>query len=121
MNPQPVTVNRNLVGVIGLVLLAASGVLTLAGGAERTQDMWAGACLKVGLVMAAFWLALPSITSNPELGRASWAALLGAIAVALVVARTKVPMKVVLPVLAAFVLAIRVLRPRGAPPPRPRR
>ena len=109
-----------MVGVIGLVLLAASGVLTLVG-ADGGQDMWAGACLKVGLVMAAFWLALPSITSNPVLMRASWATLLGAIAVALVVARTRVPLKVVLPVLAAFVLAVRVLRPRGAPPPRPRR
>ena len=120
MNQQPVTVNRNLVGAIGLLLLVAAGVLMLVG-AERTQDMWAGACLKVGLVMAAFWLALPSITSNPELGRASWAALLGGIAVALVVARTKIPLKVILPVLAAFVLAVRILRPRGAPPSRPRR
>jgi ABC-type molybdate transport system permease subunit len=120
MNQQPVTVNRNLVGVIGLLLLAAAGALTVAG-AEGTHEMWSGACLKVGLVMAAFWLALPSITSNPELGRASWGALLGAIAVALVVARTRVPLKIVLPVLAASVLAARILRPRRTAPTRPRR
>ena len=100
-----------MVGAIGLVLLAVATALTLMG-AEGIQDIWAGACLKVGLVMVAFWLALPSITSNPNLGSASWGMLLVMIVLALVVARTKVPMKVVLPVLGAFVLAVRILRPR---------
>ena len=101
-----------MVGAIGLVLLGAAAVLTLMGS-EGIQDLWAGACLKVGLVMVAFWLALPSITSNPNLGTASWATLLVAIVAALVVARTKVPLKIVVPVLVAFVLAVRILRPRS--------
>jgi hypothetical protein len=117
MNSQTVTVNRALVGVIGLALLIVSGVMTLMG-ADGSQEMWAGACLKVGLVMAALWLALPSITRNPVLAQASWVTLVGALALALIVARTRVPLKVVIPVLVAFVIAVRILGPRRTPPRR---
>ena len=120
MPSQPLTINRSLVGAISLVLLAAALVLSLMG----TQEMWAGACLKVGLVMGAFWLALPSLTRNPELGRISLGTLIGALAVALIIGRTRIPLKIVLPTLGAFVLAVRVLGPRRTPataPHRPRR
>ena len=85
-----------LVGAIGIGLLGAAGLITSLG-VEGNNDMWSGACLKVGLVMGALWLALPSITRNEELGRASWMAVLGAIAVALIIARTKVSLKMALP------------------------
>ena len=115
MNQQPVTINRTLVGVIGLVLLIAAAILGLMG-TDRGQDMWAGACLKVGLVMSAFWLALPSLTRSDVLGRATWGTLIAAIALALVVGRSKVPLKIVVPVALAFFLLIRVLGPRRTPP-----
>lgn len=120
MPQQPLTVNRTLVGVISVVLLATAAIFSLMD----IQEMWAGACLKVGLVMGAFWLALPSLTRNPELGQVSLVTLLGALAVALIIGRTKIPLKIVLPTLAAFVFAIRILGPRRTPasPPRhPRR
>lgn len=116
MTQQPLTINRALVGVISLVLLAAAAILSLMD----TQEMWAGACLKVGLVMGAFWLALPSFTRNSELGRVSLATLLGALAVALIIGRTRVPLKIVLPTLAAFVFAVRILGPRRTPTAPPR-
>ena len=115
MSQQPVTINRTLVGSIALVLLIAAGILMIAG-ADGSQGMWAGACLKVGLVMGAFWLALPSITRHEVLGRATWGTLIVAIALALAVGRTKVPLKVVLPVAAAFFFMIRILGPRRTPP-----
>ncbi|MDB5343123.1 MAG: hypothetical protein JWP89_1500 [Schlesneria sp.] len=115
MNQQPVTINRTLVGSLALVLLIAAAVLVLTG-ADGSQGMWAGACLKVGLVMGAFWLALPSITRHEVLGRMTWGTLIVAIALALAVGRTKVPLKVVLPVAAAFFFMIRILGPRRAPP-----
>jgi hypothetical protein len=118
MKQQSVTVNRSMVGLIGLVLLVAAGVLAL-NGTDGMQGLWAGACLKVGLVMGAFWLAMPSFTSNPDLGRTSLAALLGAIAVALILARTRIPLNVVLPVLGAFLFFAKILRPRP-PSSRPR-
>lgn len=116
MTQQPLTINRALVGAISLVLLAAAAILSLMD----TQELWAGACLKVGLVMGAFWLALPSFTRNPELGRVSLATLLGALAVALIIGRTRVPLKIVLPTLAAFVFAVRILGPRRTPTAPPR-
>jgi hypothetical protein len=119
MNQQGVTVNRSLVGAIALVLLAAAGLLTMTGADE--QGLWSGACLKVGLVMAAFWLAHPSFTRNPELGRTSLTALVAAIAAALIIARTRAPLKIIVPVLAVTVIAIRVLRPRQHRPTRPPR
>ncbi len=111
MNSQPVTVNRSLVGAIALGLLAIAGLMWLLG-LEGSQDIWRGACMKVGLVMGALWLALPSITRNGELGRASWTAVLGAIVVALIIAKTKVSLKIVIPVLIAAAIAVRLLRPR---------
>jgi hypothetical protein len=111
MNNQAVTVNRSLVGIIAVVLLAGWGVMSLFES-EGSLAMWAGACLKVGLVMAAFWLALPSLTRNSEFGQASWMSLIVAIGVALVVARTKVPLKIILPTLVAFVFVVRILGPR---------
>ena len=119
MNPQPVTVNRVMVGAIGLVLMSAAGILVLIRP-EGVHDMWAGACLKIGLLMITLWLALPSITSNPDLVRVSWATLFVVIVEALIVARTRVPLKVVVPVLIAFVIAIRILRPRRSTSTRPR-
>ena len=111
--PQVLSVNRSLIGAIALVLLAAAALLTLAG--LDSQGLWTGACLKVGLVMGAFWLALPSMTRNSEFGHASWTALLTVLAVALVIARTRVPLPTVLVALVVIVALLRLLRPR---PPR---
>lgn len=114
------TVNRTMVGVIGVALLIAAAVLMLIGS-DGTLEIWAGACLKVGLVMIAFWLALPSITRNENLGKASVTTVAAVLAGALIVARTKVPLKIILPVLAVAVVALRILRPRGSSSIRPRR
>ncbi len=120
MNQEPLTVNRTMVGVIGVVLLIGAAILVLIR-ADGTLEIWAGACLKVGLVMIAFWLALPSITRHENLGKASLTSLAAVLAGALIVARTKVPLRVILPVLAVAVVALRVLRPRGPASNRPRR
>ncbi len=109
-----------MVGVIGIVLLVAAAVLVLIG-VDGTLEIWAGACLKVGLVMMAFWLALPSVTRNENLGKASLSTVGAVLVGALIVARTKVPLKIILPVLAVAVVALRVLRPRGPGSNRPRR
>ncbi len=120
MNSQPVTVNRSLIGAIGLGLLVVAGLLW-ALGLEGNSDMWRGACLKVGIVMAALWLALPSITRNPELGRASLGVVVGTVVAALLIGRTKIPLNVLVPTVLGFAFVIRILRPaRPTRPPRPR-
>lgn len=118
MNNQAVTVNRPLVGAIAAMLLAAAGGLSLFG-TDGTLSMWSGACLKVGMVMAALWLALPSLTRRSEFGQTSWTTLFVTIGLALIVAWKKVPLKVVLPSLVAFVFVIRILGPRRASPTAP--
>ena len=120
MKSEPVTVNRTLVGVIGLGLLAIAGLLW-ALGLEGSQDMWRGACLKVGLVMGALWLALPSITRNQELGRVSVGVLAGGLAVAILVARTKISLNILVPAVLGFAFLLRVLGPsRPTRPSRPK-
>lgn len=116
MKPQTVTVNRSLVGVIALLLLGAAAVLTVRG-ADGSWELWSGACLKIGLVMGAFWLAMPVLTRNPELGRTSLATLLMVILGALLIARSRVPLNVIVPVLGAFLFFARILRPRPTTSP----
>ena len=109
-----------MVGAIGLGLLLTSAALAVSG-AEGTMELWAGACLKVGVVMLAFWLALPSLTRHDALGTTSVTTLMGVLVAALLVVRTRVPLYLVLPVVGAVVVVLRVLRPRGAASNRPRR
>jgi hypothetical protein len=117
-SPAPVTVNRTMVGIIGLVLLVAAGLLW-GLGLEGSNPMWSGACLKVGIVMATLWLALPSLTRNEELGRASLGMIAGTIVVALLVARTKISLQVLIPAAVTMGFLIRFLRPSS--PKRPNR
>ncbi len=119
MNSPQITVNRSLVGAIALGLFALAFLLSFFG-LDGSQDMWRGAALKVGLVMAALWLALPSFTRNEELGQASLAVIIGFVAVALLVGRTRIPLNVLVPSVLGFAFVIRVLRPaRPTRPPRP--
>ena len=116
--PQTVAVNRSLVGLIALGLFAIAIVLSFFG-LEGSQDMWRGAALKVGLVMGALWLAFPSFTRNEELGRTSVAVVVGFVAVALLIGRTRIPLHVLIPWVLGFAFVVRILRPSG--PTRPPR
>ena len=107
-----------MVGAIALGLFALAFGLSLLG-LDGSQDMWRGAALKVGLVMGALWLALPSFTRNEELGRTSLGMVLGFLAVALLIGRTRIPLNVLVPSVLGFAFVVRVLRP--APPKRPPR
>ena len=96
-------------------MLGGAGILWYLVG---SQNMWTGACLKVGLVMAALWLALPSISRHGHWGSASGGAIAGTLALALVLAGKKVDLRLILPMLFGVTLAILVLRPRSKFPPR---
>jgi hypothetical protein len=121
MSQPTVPVNRFLVGLIAVACLAAWGGIWLFAPDGRAIDsqtaMLAGAFGRVGLLMAAFWIALPT----RERG-AAWANLslgqVGAFALAVFAVvrwpRTTIP-------LLLFVAAIGwLLRPRNRPRP-PRR
>lgn len=77
--------------------------------------MWTGACLKVGLVVAALWLALPMISRRDNWGQASWLAVIGFTGLALVLIQRRVDMRLVLAILFGFLLAMKILRPASKP------
>ncbi len=64
--------HRPTVGLVALLLLGTAGTLFLL---RPEQQMWIGACLRIGLVMAALWLALPTLQRFP------WYFVLGAVLV----------------------------------------
>ena len=107
--PQSVAINQKLVGTIACTMLVGAGLLWFLGG---SQNMWTGACLKVGLVMGALWLALPSLKRKGSWGHTSWGVI---VAVALVLTGKRVDMRIILPLLVGIVLATKVLRPGSLP------
>lgn len=52
---------RNLMGLIALLLLVAGGVAALSYTSPTSSASWAGGAIKIGLVLGAIWLALPQI------------------------------------------------------------
>jgi hypothetical protein len=53
--------NRTKIGVVALLLIGAAMWLYSNGPGGSTAGGLAGACVKVGLVLGALWLALPQI------------------------------------------------------------
>ncbi|MBX3412080.1 MAG: hypothetical protein KF708_05125 [Pirellulales bacterium] len=103
--------HRPSVGILALVLLATGTSLWAFGENTDTTAAWVAACWRIGLALAALWLALPDMRRVPV-----WL-LAGLLFVALVVARN--PRIMLIAVGAA--LAFTVLRPfvqRGMSGPR---
>ena len=94
--------HRPTLGLIAIVLLAASAALALWPTSWDGGPALQAACLRVGIVMAALWAALPQLHRIPN-----WFLTLGA-AMAIVVAIQPRRLVILLPLL----LAIWLLRPR---------
>jgi hypothetical protein len=112
-------VSRPLVGIIALALLgtwAVIGLLQLTGTVDSEDArlrMWWAAFGRVGLVMLAFWLALPS-PGRP----AAWAKLSKPMLIALILAVVLVTIspaarRLAIPLLAVLAIASLLLRPRA--------
>lgn len=116
--PAPqVPVNRNLVGLIALGCgVIGGGWWLLEGG--RSAPAMPAAFLRVGVVMAAFWLALPSRHREAAWARVNLWNLLGGLLAIVLIARSKFPLKFLIPGLILLTVAILILRPR--PKHRPR-
>lgn len=72
--------------------------------------MWTGACLKVGLVVAALWLALPTITRRDNWGETSLGIIVGFFAAALLLIGKRVDIRLVLPILTVLGIGLSLLR-----------
>lgn len=55
--------NRTALGIVAAALLAIGLMTAFRGPADGSAAGFAGGCVRVGLVLAALWLALPQIVS----------------------------------------------------------
>ncbi|QDU06224.1 hypothetical protein V6x_59750 [Gimesia chilikensis] len=112
MAGEKIPINRTLVGIIALACLGVAGYLYWFAAQDlfAQQDIVTGAFMRVGLLMLAFWLALP--TKNRD---AAWANvppwLFVAVAVTIVLFATRP--KVAIPLVLFFGMIGFVLRPRN--------
>lgn len=53
--------SRNALGIIAALLLVMGGITFVFGPGGNSATGFAGGCIRVGLVLAALWLALPQI------------------------------------------------------------
>lgn len=105
MTDQRVPVNRPLVGVIALSCLVAAISI---GVVDTWENMWCAAFVRVGLLMSAFWLALPSRHREAAWANISPYTFVGVLVAIFVVARWKSALPIVIAVLAISLM----LRPR---------
>jgi hypothetical protein len=98
--------HRPTVGIVALLLLAASLGIYVWQPDEETYAAWMSAFLRVGLVMGALWLAHPQLAKLPR-----WflAAALGVVVVGLLIARNARLLVIALVVL----VVVARLRPRS--------
>jgi len=106
MTDKRLPINRPLVAIIALACLAAALVLWIAW---PEQGLWYGSFLRVGVVMAVFWLALPARGREAAWARISPWALGGIIVAIMLLPRFK---HIVIPLVVVIALAAIFLRPR---------
>jgi hypothetical protein len=113
MSDGKITINRTLVGVLAIGCLTAAVAIWIFAPTTEGEDnweMWRGAFTRVGLLMSAFWLALP--TSGRE---AAWANVTPSTFFGIllaIVALVRLPLKIVVPVGVLLAIVGAVLRPR---------
>jgi hypothetical protein len=108
-----IPVNRVAVGLIAVSCFAAAVILLVITTAAPESSMlvlWQGGFVRVGLLMGAFWLALPS--RNRE---AAWANLsprtIGGFVLAFIL-MIKIPLRILIPAALVMGAAFLLLRPR---------
>ena len=109
MAEQQISVNRTLVGMIAAACLVAG---LLIGFVDEFANLWCAAFVRVGLVMAALWVALPSGDREAAWANISPLTLVGILLFALVFVRRPL---VFLPILIGVALIGFFLRPRRPP------
>jgi hypothetical protein len=92
-----------------MVCLISAAALFFLAASEESAKMWQAAFTRVGLLMLAFWLALPPRGQSAEWAKVSWPALATALLAIFVVARFR---WTVVPVLIFMAIIGVVLRPR---------
>lgn len=56
---------RHIMGILAVCLLIAGGILLFLEAKDSANDFAASMCLRIGLVLAAIWLAYPELRYIP--------------------------------------------------------
>ena len=117
MSQGKIAINRTLVGVLALVCLASAVGILMFAPSEDNWNMWQAGFTRVGLVMWAFWIALPS--GDRE---AAWANVtpLTFVGIILAVVCIAYRPKVAIPVLIVLTVIGFLVRPRAKKRPQNR-
>ncbi len=115
MAEQQISVNRTLVGVIAGACLVTGVAI---GFVDDFANLWCAAFVRVGLVMAALWVALPTRERDAAWANVSPITLIAILVFALVFVRRPL---VFLPILVAVAAIGFFVRPRRSSRPRPPR
>ncbi len=117
MSSGLIPVNRLSIGLIAASCFAlAAGIHFGIGGSGA--ELWGGSLSRVGVVMCAVWLAMPTLARDTANMRVSWQTGLGVLLAILMVVRTRAPLKFLIPAAIFVVGTYLVLRPK--PKTRPR-
>jgi hypothetical protein len=106
MAETQVPVNRTLVGVLSLVCVIAGGVI---GWVDSIENVWCGSFVRVGLLLGAFWVALPGRNREAAWANVSPWTLVIALGTAVVFVRRP---RIFFAILVLVVIAAFVIRPR---------
>ena len=106
MSEQQISVNRALVGVIAVACLVTG---LAVGIVDDFTNLWCAAFIRVGLVMGAIWVALPSRDREAAWANLSPGRLIGVMVVAVMLVTRP---RVFFPMLIGAGVLWFVLRPR---------
>ena len=112
MAQQTININRPLVGICALLCYAAAAVLFLSGRGSEEGQVWLAGAVRIGLLLSAFWLAMPSGTREAAWANVSPWALVGIAALVFLVATRPRVIFVLMPILIAIAAIGRFLRPK---------
>lgn len=111
MSSGLIPINRLSIGLIAAsCFLLALAMDYFVGGSGA--ELWAGSLSRVGVVMCAVWIALPTLMRDTSRMRVSWQTGLGVLLAILMVVRSRAPLKVLIPGAIFAVGTYLILRPR---------
>ena len=113
-------INRPLVGILALACFAFGLAIWMIEPSEllgANAQFFRAAFVRVGLLMSAFWLALPSRHRAAAWANISPRTLVLVVLLLIVMTRARVPLRILIPALIVFALITMFLRPKTKRPP----
>jgi hypothetical protein len=94
---------RRIIGILSLVLLTGAVILVIRGGEGTQYTTLLAACVRLGIMSGAVWLAFPQLTRIPR-----WIAALGLVTFVLGAINPRT-----LPITVPLFFLVIVMRPKG--------